>query len=234
MAMTEEEWLGCADPATILRFLENKASERKLRVFAVACCYHFPHILAHRPYQEATELAERFADGHATQEELANVFCSDNRFVSGFDLRTDIDLIEDWPVLLVAHPCPFPIEAVASLTRITVAEATSSCTTFNSVAAMKSAAFGWQSQVLRDIFGNPFHLIAINPTWLTATVANLATAAYEERTLPSGELDNARLAILADALEESGCDNADILGHLRSPGPHVRGCHVLDFLLGKE
>jgi hypothetical protein len=88
--------------------------------------------------------------------------------------------------------------------------------------------------MLRDIFANPFRSVAINFTWLTPTVRNLATAAYEDRSLPSGELDPARLAVLADALEESGCNNADMLTHLRSPGPHVRGCWSVDLLLGKE
>ena len=61
----------------------------------------------------------------------------------------------------------------------------------------------------------------------------LATAAYEERILPAGTLDSDRLAVLADALEDAGCDNEDILSHLRGPGPHVRGCWVVDLLLGK-
>jgi hypothetical protein len=91
-----------------------------------------------------------------------------------------------------------------------------------------------QSKVIRDIFGNPFRPIALNPAWLTPTVTTLATSAYNECSLPSGELDTIRLAVLADALEEAGCDNAAILGHLRSPGPHVRGCWALDLVLGKE
>ncbi|HWG44662.1 MAG TPA: hypothetical protein VN688_17935 [Gemmataceae bacterium] len=91
-----------------------------------------------------------------------------------------------------------------------------------------------QADLLRDIFGNPFSPVSTNPTWLTPSVITLAPAAYEERPLPSGELDTARLAVLADALEEAGCHDTDILGHLRSPGPHVRGCWVLDALLGKS
>jgi hypothetical protein len=87
---------------------------------------------------------------------------------------------------------------------------------------------------LRCIFGNPFRPVSLNPSWVTPTVTNLAEAAYQHRDLPSGELNTARLAILADALEEAGCDNQEILGHLRSPGPHFLGCHVLDLLLGKE
>jgi hypothetical protein len=64
-------------------------------------------------------------------------------------------------------------------------------------------------------------------------VTGLAPAAYEERALPSGELDPARLAVLADALEDTGCADSEVLGHLRGPGPHVRGCWALDLILGK-
>ena len=91
-----------------------------------------------------------------------------------------------------------------------------------------------QSAWLKCLFSNPFRPISIDPAWLTDTVTNLATVAYEERNLPSGELDPVRLAVLSDALEESGCNNADMLRHLRGPGPHVRGCWVVDLLLGKS
>jgi hypothetical protein len=91
-----------------------------------------------------------------------------------------------------------------------------------------------QARVMRDIVGNPFGPIDIDRTWRTPTVTSLATAIYEERQLPSGLFDNSRLAILADALEETGCDNAGILDHLRNGGDHVRGCHVIDLILGKE
>jgi hypothetical protein len=87
--------------------------------------------------------------------------------------------------------------------------------------------------LIRDIFGNPFNPVTLDCTCLTPTVTSLATAAYEDRTMPSGELDAARLAVLADALEEAGCDNADILNHLRGPGQHVRGCWVVDLILRK-
>ena len=89
-------------------------------------------------------------------------------------------------------------------------------------------------ELIRDIFGNPFRPAAVDPAWLTSTVTALAAAAYEERALPSGELDRARLSVLADALEDAGCSDAELLGHLRSPGPHVRGCRALDLVLGKE
>ena len=61
----------------------------------------------------------------------------------------------------------------------------------------------------------------------------MAQVIYEDRDLPSGHLDNARLAVLGDALEDAGCTDADILKHCRGSGPHVRGCWVVDLLLGK-
>jgi hypothetical protein len=69
--------------------------------------------------------------------------------------------------------------------------------------------------------------------WLTPAGTALATTAYEERALPAGTLEPERLALLADALEDAGCANADLLGHLRGPGVHVRGCWCVDLLLGK-
>jgi hypothetical protein len=89
-------------------------------------------------------------------------------------------------------------------------------------------------RLFRDIFGNPFRHISIKADWLTPTVTSLAVAAYEERSLPSGELESARLGVLADALEDAGCDNANILTHLRGPGPHVRGCWAVDLLTGRS
>jgi hypothetical protein len=91
---------------------------------------------------------------------------------------------------------------------------------------------------LRDIFGNPFRPApGIDPAWLAwnaGTVRRLAEAAYQERLLPQGTLDPGRLAVLADALEEAGCDSQEILGHCRQQGAvHVRGCWVVDLLLNK-
>jgi hypothetical protein len=83
---------------------------------------------------------------------------------------------------------------------------------------------------LRDLFGNPFRPVSVDPRWLRgndAAVVKVAQGIYEECAFD-------RLPILADALEDAGCDQADLLGHLRGPGPHVRGCWAVDLLLGKE
>jgi len=98
----------------------------------------------------------------------------------------------------------------------------------------KEAEWTAQAAIVKEIFGNPFRPIPLAPAWRTPTVTALAQAAYDERILPAGTLDPDRLAVLADALEEAGCDNDDILSHLRGPGPHVRGCWAVDLLLGKE
>ena len=93
-----------------------------------------------------------------------------------------------------------------------------------------------QASLLRDTF-NPFRPVRLDPAWLAwngGTVKRLAQAAYEHRILPEGRLDPQRLAVLADALEEAGCSDKGTLRHLRGPGPHVRGCHVVDLLLGRE
>ena len=91
-----------------------------------------------------------------------------------------------------------------------------------------------QAAIFRDVFGNPFRPPVFDPAWRTPTVTALAAAAYEERELPAGTLDTQRLAVLADALEDAGCTNERILVHLRESSPHVRGCWVIDLLLGKE
>jgi hypothetical protein len=82
-------------------------------------------------------------------------------------------------------------------------------------------------EIARDIFGNPFRPVTLDPRWQTSTVVDLAAAIYQERAFD-------RMPILADALMDAGCDNDDILNHCRGPGPHVRGCWPLDLLLGNE
>ena len=74
----------------------------------------------------------------------------------------------------------------------------------------------------------------MDQVWLTRNVLHLARSVYEERHMPEGTFDDQRMSVLSDALEEAGCNNVDILSHLRGGGEHVRGCWVVDLLLGKE
>ncbi len=78
-----------------------------------------------------------------------------------------------------------------------------------------------------DIFGNPFRSVTFSPDWRTPTVTTLAAQMYESR-------DFGAMPILADALQDAGCDSTDVLNHCRQPGVHVRGCWVVDWVLGKE
>jgi hypothetical protein len=79
----------------------------------------------------------------------------------------------------------------------------------------------------RDIFANPFRPVTLAPSWQTETVVALATGIDADRAFD-------RMPVLADALEDAGCDYADVLSHCRGEGPHVRGCWVVDLMLGKE
>ena len=84
-----------------------------------------------------------------------------------------------------------------------------------------------QADLIRDIFGNPFRPATFDPSWLTSTVTALAAQMYDSR-------DFSAMPILADALQDAGCTSDDILNHCRGDGPHVRGCWVVDLVLGKE
>ena len=83
---------------------------------------------------------------------------------------------------------------------------------------------GW---LLRDIFGNPFRPVAFDPAWRSEAAVGIARGIYDDRAFE-------RMPILADALQEAGCEHSDILAHCREPGVHVRGCWVVDLVLGKE
>src|SRR5262249_32746030 len=91
-----------------------------------------------------------------------------------------------------------------------------------------------QCALVRCIFGNPFRASPAVEPWGGGGVRKLAQAADDKREMPGGMLDNARLAVLSDAMAEAGCDDESLLEHLRHEGPHSRGCHVVDCLLHKQ
>jgi hypothetical protein len=225
--MTEAEWLACTDPQKMLEFLRGKASERKLRLFACSCCYRLGELC----YMEddellAVECAELYADGRATHEDLALV-------------RYELSILDTYVQTLSEQHRFYALDCV---TAVPLSEVNSVATgiieqlendhhwTESELEAEQEAERVLQCEILRDFFGNPFRPVAVEPCWLTwndSTVPRLAQAIYGERAFD-------RLPVLADALEEAGCTNADILGHCRGSGPHVRGCWVVDLLLGKE
>jgi hypothetical protein len=216
--MTEQEWLDCADPQPMLEFLRWKASDRKLRLFAVACCRTIWHLLPDECSKQAVTIADLFADGLATREKLAaarigaEVVVGLGRTAARGAARVAVDD--------AAHSawCAYRCAAWSKGKHISSPKA---------YRAVVSDALKDQTLLLRDTISNPFRPVALDPAWLTPAVVQMAQVIYEDRTFN-------RLPELADALQESGCDNEEILSHCRQPGEHVRGCWVLDLVLGKE
>jgi hypothetical protein len=213
--MTEADWDSCTDPQKMLLFLRNsgKTSERKLLLFACACCRSIWHLLTDKCSRRAVEVVEPFADGRATPQTFR---------------KWHWVAYEAYEVTGGAAYAPYAAgHRVADLAASDAAESAAG-------AGQERAS---QCDLLRDIAANPFRAApTIDPAWLTwndGTVKKLAEAAYEERSLPDGTLEGDRLAVLADALEEAGVNDNPLLEHLRGPGPHVRGCFVLDAILGK-
>jgi hypothetical protein len=230
--MTEQEWLTCTDPTPMLVFLWEKPSERKMRLFAVACCRRIWHLLIDKRSREAVEVAERYPDGGATDEELETaslaaeaVWDADMKRAAKegkWDRRSRLPYYgASAAAYNVAIPLGWWGAAPAFRPPDEIARETVPDT------GAEGAA---QCVLLWDIFGNPFRPVVINPSWLAwndEMVVKLAQAIYDERAFD-------RLPVLADALEEAGCTNRDILNHCRQPAVHVRGCWAVDLLLGKE
>jgi hypothetical protein len=245
-SMTEAEWLACTDPQPMLDFLRETASDRKLRLFACACCRHVLHLLTDRHVCRRTiEFAERFADGLATKNELHENAWGKSGEAGPVVLWKARDAAEDsarygaakvqWAVL---GSDPEKCKAWEEAFRAAWEDYSGSVATELADAAMPPewVAMGksaWseeekcQSVLLRDIFGNPFHPVVLDAAWLTPSVVELAQSVYDSQ-------DFSTLPKLAHALEETGCTNAEILNHCRGPGPHVRGCWMVDLLVGKE
>jgi hypothetical protein len=216
--MTEVEWLSCKDdPTPMLDFLGPRASSRLMRLFACACIRRIYYLLKEECSRIALEVAERFADGQATAQECegvlaavmaANESAGDFTFQEGFQYwKPATALTSDAFKAALAIVQPWMWKRAGLPDELEM-----------------------QCRLLRDIFGNPFRRVAIDPSWLTWNVGmtpQLAQTIYDERRFQD-------LPVLADALEEAGCTNAAILAHCRQPGEHVRGCWVVDLLLGKE
>ncbi len=223
--MTEQEWRDCTDPQSMLSYLSHRATAghrrwlgwfsprshqpgvRKPLLFALACYRTVWHLLAHpgnRDCCQWMEAVERYAEGLIRAEELAPPGWD----TTGWDTTTfALSLSGQWSdYALRVGVFPSDDEGVARHRR-------------------------YQADVLRDIIGPlPFRPVALNlcwPSWNHGTVPALARRIYDERAFHD-------LPILADALEDAGCTDEDILMHCRQPGEHVRGCWVVDLLLGKE
>jgi hypothetical protein len=176
---------------------------------------------------KAVQIAERFADGLATNAERKHARKEAVKAVNrraGWGGINDLMSIADSAAARILCTPGRIYRECGTLPRVVVAAVR--------VVNRQASDDMQQAQVmlLRDIFGNPFRPVSLNPAWLTGndcTVKKIAQAIYDERAFD-------RLPILADALEESGCTDTDILNHCRQPGEHARGCWVVDLILNKE
>jgi hypothetical protein len=217
--VNEAEWLSCAEPTAMLESLAGKVSSRKLRLFACAGSRAVWHQLSDERCRKAAEAAERFADGERTKRELANIrVAADQAQYEAWSASRSTKQEALWITTLWPYWASFdPVETDYFL-RNRLADG-----------LLEKPA---QAALLREVLGNPFPAVVADPSWSSKEVRSLAEAAYRERSLPSGALDPVRLSVLADALEDAGAEGA-LVGHLRSRGPHVRGCFAVDCVLGK-
>jgi hypothetical protein len=209
--MTEREWLACTDLRPMLEFLHGKVSDRKLRLFACACVRIGWSEMTDGRCREAVQTAEAFADGQSTKASLRRV-------------RREVSQAKK-EMLHVVHLGYCICEAAR--------RAATEKNVLNSVMQMQRTIEYSQLRdqamllpaLLRCVF-NPFRPVAFDPAWQTRTSLAVAQVIYDGR-------DFSLLPVLADALEDAGCENADVLAHCRGPGPHARGCSVVDLVLGK-
>jgi hypothetical protein len=228
--MTASDWLGCTDPEEMLKFLRGKASDRKLRLFAVACCRRIWHLLEDERSRRAVEIAEQVADGMLPHDALRSaqrdaweaVPCaSGDSHVSA--ARAAGRAAEPEAYLAGRYTRNEFVELGGE-----IAEERRSVGPVGEQAYWRGRADGERrlAWLLRCIFGNPFRPTTTDPAWLNSNLLDLAQTIYEERAFH-------RMPELADTLEEAGCHDTDILDHCRGPGPHVRGCWLIDAILGK-
>jgi hypothetical protein len=215
--MTEAEWLACDDPNPMLEFLRYRAGGRKCRLFACACLRRAWHLLTEDD-RELVAVVERYVDGLASVAEIDAIRFDETRKIR---VASGLESFSHHPPSAAREPAERAARTLATAAGPPDAEA------WERLARQERVS---QAGILRDIFGSPVRKFEREHRWLTFQhrfVFKLALTIYR-----NGSFDD--LPILGDALEEAGCKDEAILAHLRSPGPHARGCWALDLVLGRE
>lgn len=213
--LTEEEWLNSKQPGPLLSRFRNKGRSRQLRLFAAACLGRLGPLLTDE-LRQAREAAEQYADGRLTRKDLQKVQRVVASLAGGSGpsaeaaraVATALD-DADLYVQVARRTAELAAQAIADDDEKRLAE---ECRA--------------QAEMVREIFGDSFRPLVIDPGWLAPEVVELARHIYEAR-------DFAAMPDLAGALTRAGCDRSALLDHCRSARGHVRGCHVLDLLLGR-
>jgi hypothetical protein len=209
-AVTEEQWWLSINPGPMLSFLRGAAGDRKLRLFACACLRRVQDLFADR---EAFAVVERFADGLATPAELvAAVGRADPRVGAPADADR------------VGESVAWAAAASAALRAVSAGDPNHPIGQGDYYAA-EAGERAAQCRLLREILGNPFRPVAFDPAWRSPSAVGVAQRMYD-----NGDFD--AMPVLADALQDAGCEVPDVLDHCRRPREHVRGCWVVDLALG--
>jgi hypothetical protein len=212
--MTEKEWLECTNSARMLEFQRSKISTRQLRLFTCACARHLWPQLSDKRSHQAVVIGERFAEGATERKHLETALA--NAKAAAREARSNVQEAarqpgasrgdEGFQLALraeeAARIAQKAVEADAWRAAIQVAD------TWATSERRKTYL------LVHEIIGNPFRPVANDPAWFTTTLNQLAGSIYSKRAFD-------RLPILADALEEAGCNSQDILSHCRQPGEHV-------------
>jgi hypothetical protein len=217
----------------MLDYLEGKVSDRKLRLCACACARRWWETLKHyRASREAIERAERFADDQASAAELeearqrADTWAMNagqfEQYAALAAAATTADLAMDAARNAQENG---RLQAVREAAHEVIPEEDEQAVNEQASAAELRA----QAELLREVIGNPFRPVPIDPNWLA--LANGSAGAVAQVICANSQF--ADLPLLADALEDAGCAEEALLRHLRGPGPHARGCWVLDLLTGR-
>jgi hypothetical protein len=227
--MTEAEWLTHTKPIAMLSFVRRTTSDRKWRLFAVACARQVLPLLTEDWHVRAVELAEQLADGlippeTATEFREQAPVCSDPTPWVVFRYLA-VGQILGVPEGTNEEADEF-VQSVASHASLFATSGVLGPSAFPVGKDRLSYQNPYHCEAVRDIFGNPFRPVAFDPAWRTDTAVSVAKQMY-------GSRDFGAMPILADALQDAGCTSDDILSHCRGDGPHVRGCWVEDLVLGK-
>ena len=241
VSTTEESWRTCPAPDYLLFHILQVAletgrrlSERKLRLFGCACCRLVWNALEHPASRVAVESAEKFADGLVAAPELHQACETATAVVRSYGEQVPRkgepgrdDYAREAPLRAASSVARFD-DGWAYRTHIDdILDLVSAATEFQPFGLVLDDVDSTLCAMLRDVFGNPFHPVTFAPEWRTSTVVSLAQQMYDQREFGP-------MPILADALQDAGCADENVLSHCRGPGPHVRGCWVVDLVLGRE
>lgn len=223
--MNQNRWLTCKEPSPLLEHLAKSVGgpSRKKRLFAAACCRRIVHLMPGKAILAALKTAEQFADGKATAKKLESA--EKRAWAAQKGPFPDDERAELGAYAMAAEAVSRLCEQPDSMDIYDIMDSIYSATVCDPDNPEEEDIL--QAALVREVFGNPFRPVMLDPQWRTSTAVALAQQMYESR-------DFSAMPILADALQDAGCDSEDILTHCRDANQaHVRGCWVVDAVLGK-